>query len=191
MKKNRTMRVATLLLALTLITSCFVGGTFAKYTSSTNAKATATVAKWSILVDGEDIATSNQAAIIDMFSTILDSNDETETDVKMDMIAPGTKGSYEIVVENASEVTANVSIDFQYDSALPLTVTFKEKDASAAYDGGDIRMEAGENKTIVVEWEWPFEAVSPRTDADDTALGTAEVASEFTVTAAITATQVD
>ena len=31
MKKNRTMRVAALLLALTLMTSCFVGGTFAKY----------------------------------------------------------------------------------------------------------------------------------------------------------------
>ena len=29
--KNKTMRVAALLLALTLMTSCVVGGTFAKY----------------------------------------------------------------------------------------------------------------------------------------------------------------
>lgn len=46
MKKNRTMRAAALLLALTLMTSCFVGGTFAKYTTSAGAEDTARVAKW-------------------------------------------------------------------------------------------------------------------------------------------------
>ena len=34
MKKTGFMRAALLLLVLTLITSCFVGGTFAKYTTS-------------------------------------------------------------------------------------------------------------------------------------------------------------
>ena len=50
MKKNRTMRAAALLLALTLMTSCFVGGTFAKYTTSDSATDTARVAKWGVTV---------------------------------------------------------------------------------------------------------------------------------------------
>ena len=48
MKKNRLMRIAALLLVLTLATSCFVGGTFAKYTSTATGSDTATVAKWDI-----------------------------------------------------------------------------------------------------------------------------------------------
>ena len=46
MKKTKFMRAALLLLVLTLITSCFVGGTFAKYTTSANGSDSARVAKW-------------------------------------------------------------------------------------------------------------------------------------------------
>lgn len=52
MKKTKFMRAALLLLVLTLITSCFVGGTFAKYTTSGNAQNHARVAKWGIELDG-------------------------------------------------------------------------------------------------------------------------------------------
>ena len=45
-KKNRTLRAAVLMLALVLITSCFVGGTFAKYVTSGEAGDNARVAKW-------------------------------------------------------------------------------------------------------------------------------------------------
>ena len=41
MKKTKLMRAALLLLVLTLITSCFVGGTFAKYTTSAEGSDTA------------------------------------------------------------------------------------------------------------------------------------------------------
>ena len=44
-KKNRTLRAAVLMLALVLITSCFVGGTFAKYVTSGDAGDNARVAK--------------------------------------------------------------------------------------------------------------------------------------------------
>ena len=48
MKKTKLMRAALLLLVLTLITSCFVGGTFAKYTTSEKGSDTARVAKWGV-----------------------------------------------------------------------------------------------------------------------------------------------
>lgn len=50
MKKNWTMRLGVTLLALTLITSCFVGGTFAKYTTSGSGDDTARVAKFGVTV---------------------------------------------------------------------------------------------------------------------------------------------
>ena len=52
MKKNSGLiRGGVLLLALTLVTSCFVGGTFAKYATEASGKDLARVAKWGVVVD--------------------------------------------------------------------------------------------------------------------------------------------
>lgn len=48
-KTGKTMRVAGLLLALVLVTSCFVGGTFAKYVTSGHGNDSARAAKWAWL----------------------------------------------------------------------------------------------------------------------------------------------
>ena len=51
MKKNsKLMRASFVLLVLTLITSCFVGGTFAKYVSEGEGTDSARVAKWGVEV---------------------------------------------------------------------------------------------------------------------------------------------
>ena len=59
MKKTR---IVGLLLVFVLVTSCFVGGTFAKYASKATGSDTATVAKWSIFAgssnDNQEIATA-------------------------------------------------------------------------------------------------------------------------------------
>lgn len=47
-KKHWTLRAAGLLFALVLITSCFVGGTFAKYVTTGNGGASARVAKFGV-----------------------------------------------------------------------------------------------------------------------------------------------
>ena len=49
-KKNWTLRAAVLMLALVLITSCFVGGTFAKYVTSGSGTDSARVAKFGVTV---------------------------------------------------------------------------------------------------------------------------------------------
>ena len=46
------MRVAGLLLALVLVTSCFVGGTFAKYVTGNYGEDNARVAKFGVAVQG-------------------------------------------------------------------------------------------------------------------------------------------
>lgn len=119
MKKNRTMRAAALLLALTLMTSCFVGGTFAKYTTSDSATDTARVAKWGVevLASGNLFGTNynpNSAddSIKDRICVATSNSVSAETNV----VAPGTKNdegltvsisgtpevSYETTVSNAS-----------------------------------------------------------------------------------------
>ncbi|MFR0985955.1 MAG: hypothetical protein ACLSFZ_04975 [Frisingicoccus sp.] len=45
MKKNRMMRLASSLLVLTLLTTCVISGTFAKYTTQAGGSDTARVAK--------------------------------------------------------------------------------------------------------------------------------------------------
>ncbi len=90
MKKNGTMRVAALLLALTLISSCFVGSTFAKYVTSTTVQDTARVAYWGFkataeldldLFDGE--YDKDTADFIESTLTVVAENDDN-------VIAPGT-----------------------------------------------------------------------------------------------------
>lgn len=53
-KKHWTLRAAGLLFALVLITSCFVGGTFAKYVTSKSASDIARVARFGVKITAED-----------------------------------------------------------------------------------------------------------------------------------------
>ena len=46
MKKNRMMRLASILLVCVLLTTSVISGTFAKYTTSANSEDKARVAKW-------------------------------------------------------------------------------------------------------------------------------------------------
>ena len=48
MAKTRSLKIAAFLLVLTLVTSCFVGGTFAKYVVGSQAGASARVAKFGV-----------------------------------------------------------------------------------------------------------------------------------------------
>jgi len=85
MRKIRTMRLATLLLALTLITSCFVGGTFAKYTTSADGEDTARVAYWGFTADADASLT------LDLFDAdYTDVIAVTNENVQDNVIAPGT-----------------------------------------------------------------------------------------------------
>lgn len=82
MKKTGFMRAALLLLVLTLITSCFVGGTFAKYTTSTTGSDSARVAYW-----GFDQAASTEIKLFDKnYTNVVSGNGEN-------IVAPGTSKS--------------------------------------------------------------------------------------------------
>ena len=51
MKKNKMMRIASVLLVAVLISTCAISGTFAKYVTKVSGTDSARVAKWGILLD--------------------------------------------------------------------------------------------------------------------------------------------
>lgn len=113
LKNNRTMRAAVLLLALVLITSCFVGGTFAKYVTSGAGGDQARVAKFGVTV----AATDNS-----MFKTTYETDDQrakaagisasVESTTKDNLVAPGTKADDAFIfsITGKPEVAVNVKI---------------------------------------------------------------------------------
>jgi len=193
MKKNSTMRLAVLLLVLTLITSCFVGGTFAKYTAGATIESEATVAKWSILVEGEDIAQS-ETIDVKLFDTIVDTvDDNTDADVAAGKIAPGTKGTFELVLENASEVTASYTVSFNQTGGTNIPLEFTVTDGTTTEDSladltGNIAM--GDDVTVTVDWVWPY-YVSDAGDTADNALGTAATLDTAKITVELDVVQKD
>lgn len=112
------MRVAGLLLALVLVTSCFVGGTFAKYvTKAGGASNEARVAKWGVTVE----ATGDGEVFSDEYKDPTDSKttvkaEAGETNYKL--VAPGTKK------ENVATITLKgqpeVAVKVDYHAVLHL-----------------------------------------------------------------------
>lgn len=86
MKKNKAMRLASALLVLTLLTTCAISGTFAKYTTSTTGADKARVAYW-----GFDQAAETTIDLFDGEYTNVKSSGEV--DGFSNVVAPGTSKS--------------------------------------------------------------------------------------------------
>lgn len=69
-RNNKLMRASGFLLVLTLITSCFVGGTFAKYVSRAETSDSARVAKWGVVISNGNDQGEDGIFSGDAFSTI-------------------------------------------------------------------------------------------------------------------------
>lgn len=201
MKKNKMMRLASVLLILTLLTTCAISGTFAKYTASATGTDTARVAKWSFEVSDADIVATDEFTF-DLFKTVKDTAGADEGDVKAKngtdrIIAPGTSGSFALVLENLSEVTAQYAIDYTVTNTSDIPIEFSVDNGAnwtadlanvVASDATKLDPNTG-TKTITVQWKWDYE-VNEAGNTKDTALGKGGTAT-VTVAAVVTATQVD
>lgn len=126
MKKNWAMRVGVALVALTLITSCFVGGTFAKYTKAGTGEDSARVAKF-----GVDI-TANGATFADAYQDEKVAYTATTATVVADtegtkVVAPGTKGNMtSMTLTGAPEV----DVEVKYTATVTLNDKWEDKDGN-------------------------------------------------------------
>lgn len=206
MKKNKMMRLASLLLVAVLLTTSIIGGTFAKYVSEATVSDSAIVADWAFEVNDTDI-TETKNLVVDLFGTVSDDTTLTGDDANVAnaasganaIIAPGTGGSFQLKVKNTSQVAANYALDFTVDEdGVPLW--FKVDNGEWTDDLADVAASndttlaiGSEAKTITVYWQWKFEGGTgaAQTDETDTTLGTADTKAAPTVQVKITATQVD
>ena len=218
MKKNNSIRVAIIVIALTLITSCFVGTTFAKYTATiTNDKDTARVAKFDVTAFGVTADAVADSATLDLWK-IGDVYDSYVADGTFDyttatpvadadiadseyIIAPGSWGKFSFDVQNESEVTVTYKIDYTIDEkGVPLEwsidgTTWNTDLADvttpvtlAMEDDAATDADDETIDTITVYWRWVFG--DPAANETDTALGfLGSAAPEITI--AVTFEQVD
>jgi len=100
MRKNKTMTVASVLLILTLITSCVVGGTFAKYVSTASASSQARVAYW-----GFNTTKETELGLFDFEDSGIIENDEG-------LIAPGSGNEITLSLVAANDSTKAPEVDY-------------------------------------------------------------------------------
>lgn len=89
-KKHWTLRAAGLLFALVLITSCFVGGTFAKYVKSVSGTQIARVARFGVEITAADDTAFNTTYAMDATGLSIVGNSVISSDGHK-VVAPGTK----------------------------------------------------------------------------------------------------
>lgn len=215
---KKTTRVLVALLALTLVTSCFVGGTFAKYVSTADGTDTARVAHWGVTIatTGDMFGQSYKDAEVGFLA-----NEEVDTITVQSstddkVIAPGTNGTLAAyTVTGTPEVDTEVTYTAELTLAdwgdyCPIIFTVNgteyKVDGSAITDAAALEtaVEAAivaetatyhtnqdlsaVNDDVVVTWAWPY-STSTENDVKDTALGDAAAAGNAaSITLATTAT---
>lgn len=144
-------RLGAFALGMTLLTTCLLGGTLAKYATEVAGHAKGTAAAWSFTANaGEE-------------STPLNLASTTYTNVADGKIAPGTSGSFNIVLDGSG---SEVGIDYTIQivpaggSNIPANLTLTDENGDALTDNTiagaiDYSTEADAmKKTVVVNWAW-------------------------------------
>jgi len=197
MKKNKMMRLASLLLVMCLLTTSVISGTFAKYTYTTNGSDSARVAKWGVqgTINGGAFAkTYNLEDTVDGEFTLAVESEEK-------VVAPGTTGTFagisltgepEVAVRITNTATLTLA-GWEVEGVFycPIVITINDENISGLdYDDADefiadveaaIEASSGDyapNTDLATEvtglngnytWAWAFDG-----DGDkDTALGNA------------------
>lgn len=162
-KKSYVGRLGALALMLTVITTCLLGGTMARYVTEVTGSATATVASWSFKANEND-TTFNA---IDLSSTAY-----TKETLKENVIAPGTSGEFTISIDGTGSdvgIAYDVDIKTANGTTLPDDLKFATKKITAQDKGdtlGSLTMPTGTinytdaangmKKDITIYWAWDF-----------------------------------
>lgn len=115
-RKNHTLKLAGILLALVLVTSCFVGGTFAKYVTEGTGSDSARVAKFGVKVTANGSTFANAYATDDNTVTGI-ANSVVSSEETKNVVAPGTSGN---MVSMTLAGTPEVAVNVKYAATVTL-----------------------------------------------------------------------
>jgi len=191
MKKSILAKIGAAAVVLTLVTSSLVGGTFAKYTSSANGTANATVAKWNVAFKEGDSNTLTQ----DFAFNLKNENDAAET--AENVIAPGSTGKIQLTVDGTDtqvEFSYEITADISKLNGVPLKFYSDENRTKEIEPDADnanlislsaetIKVDGGKVGTGTVYWAW-----KSNDDVADTTLGVAGASGQIALS--LSATQI-
>lgn len=189
-KKKKIVLIAIILSCIIL---SFIGGqSYSKYVTEVRGEGMAEVATWSFKVNGE----KEQVQTIKLASTC---NNETLLDNK---IAPGTKGSFNILVDGtSSDVGIDYKIEFKNESTKPtnLKFTYNNQEFNSISElqdslSGTINAnEEDKTRTLTINWEWQYETGSTESEIaqnDATDTQNAQNIATYTFNVIVSGTQV-
>lgn len=132
------------------------GQSYSKYVSEVRGDGMAEVATWSFKVNGQ----KEEVQTIQLESTC---DNETLNEHK---IAPGTSGSFNIIVDGASSnVGIHYNIRFTDESSKPTNLKFiydnqeyrSISELESILSGTIQANDEEKTKTLTIHWEWPYE----------------------------------
>lgn len=201
--KNKTLRLALLVLLLAVVTMSVISGTLAKYVESVTGTDTARVAKFEYTLSG--MTGDGDTKTLKLFDSVTDTGilGNLANDGKK-LVAPGSEGSIDVELTNRSEVkisagftlteinAGNIPIVYKYNnkyysSVLPegskvklhddsvdqVTVTGNLAKLTEAVGNAESVAQNG-TSTISLGWAWAFTGDgTTQTDSSDTTLGKA------------------
>ena len=191
MKKKIAM-LAVLVMAV-IASAYSVSGTYAKYTTTSTGTDSAIVAKWGI----------NATTNVDVFKASYSEGEPSYVDVvsgdSTDVVAPGTKGSFNYQLSGTPEVNYTINVDltgsedntgrivWSLDGSEVGNLTQLQTAINTLYNGKVFAAGTASNNNHEIGWEWKFEEAEK--DDDDTTLGNAEIPATVTLKVTVTATQ--
>lgn len=200
--KNKTLRLALLVLLLAVVTMSVISGTLAKYVESVTGTDTARVAKFEYTLSG--MTGDGDTKTLNLFDTATDTGilGNLASDGKK-LVAPGSEGSIDVKLTNKSEVkisagftltetnTNKIPIVYKYNNAYYSSVIPANTEVTL-HDGGTTATVTGDlsalaaavgnatpvnqnaTSTISLGWAWAFTGDgTTQTDSSDTTLGKA------------------
>ncbi len=157
---SKKKKIILVIAILSCVILAFIGRkSFSKYTAEIRGDATAEIAKWYFKVNesSEEIQNIKLASIQNLAT------------VAKNKIAPGTKGSFDIIVDcTEAQVRIQYDIKFENETVKPTNLKFKYKDHECNnlseleefLSGQSNQDDQVKKLTHTIEWEWPFETGS-------------------------------
>lgn len=155
MKKNKFLRLASVMLMLCLITTCAISGTFAKYTTSGTVNDSARVAKWGVTFTVANVTTPtdgttnlfadtylNDAAI---GGTAINAGVSIDSADGEKVMAPGEEQSVKLTIAGSPEVALNLNV------SAAVTLTGWTIDASEFYCPVVFKVQVGTSEAVEVK----------------------------------------